>query len=768
MQPGDGVGASPLRREDARFITGRGRFVADIELPGQLHCAFVRSPHAHARVLGIDAAAARALPGVHAVLDGAAMAQDRVAPMRALWLVNGVAGPAIEPPRHSLARGVVRHIGEPVALVVAATRAQAEDAALAVAVEYAALPAVTTAQAALAPAAPCLHAAAPGNLAYHYERGNRAQTGAAFAAAAHVVQVSLVNQRVAGCALEPRAVIAEPAAAGAISGASADTSADTSAVLTLYVTTQVPHHLRRLVSEELGLAEAAVRVIAPDVGGGFGYKGKHYPEHTVLAWAALRLQRPLKWVATRSESFLSDLQGRDHVTGAELALDADGHFLALRVDTLVNLGAYVSTMGSAISSAVYTSLLSGMYRTPLLFVQVRGVFTNTLPTDAYRGAGRPEACFVLENVIDAAARALAIDRAALRRRNLIPQAAMPFATSAGPVYDCGDFARVFERALVLGDYAGFETRRAAAPARRVRGIGIACYVESSGVGPSKFARAGGARVGLAESARIGVDAAGHITATLGTQNHGQGHETSFAQILARELGVGFERITVIEGDTAAIDEGTGTFGSRSIAVGGSALWLAARQLRAQGWSAASGTGRSWHTQARFDPAAFAFSNGVHVCEVEIDCDTGAIDVVRYSAVDDAGTLIHPQIVEGQLHGGVAQGLGQALLEACVYDPESGQLLSGSFLDYSLARAHHMPLRMTVEHDQSQPFTLNPLGAKGAGESGAIAAPAAVMLAVQDALRPLGIDAPAMPLTSARVWAALRPRSAARSQTAPGR
>ncbi len=759
MKAGEGIGASPLRREDVRFITGRGRYVADIDVPGQLHCAFVRSPHAHARVATIDAAVARSMPGVFAVLDGAAMAAGGTGPMRALWLVLGRDGPAIEPPRHGLARGVVRHIGEPVALVVATTREQAEDAALAVEVGYDTLPAVTTAQVALQSAAPCLHEQAPGNLSFHYERGNRAQTDAAFATAAHVVKVSLVNQRVAGCALEPRAVLAQPDGAG----------------LLLHVTTQVPHHLRRLVSEELGLDEAAVRVIAPDVGGGFGYKGKHYPEHIVLAWAARQLQRPLKWVATRSESFLSYLQGRDHVTSAELALDKDGVFLGLRVHTLVNLGAYVSTMGSAISSAVYTSLLSGMYRTPVLFAEVLGVFTNTLPTDAYRGAGRPEACYVLENVIDAAARSLNIDRAELRRRNLIPVSAMPFATSAGPVYDCGDFARVFERALVLADYAGFEARRGvaasvaavatvatsvitavatAAPVNRVRGIGIACYVESSGVGPSKFARAGGARIDLAEYAVLDVTPDGRITATVGTHNHGQGHETVFAQILAQQLGVTAERIDIVEGDTARIPQGTGTFGSRSVAVGGSALVLAARGLIGQGWHAQNTAHQHWHARASFDPASFAFSNGVHVCEIEIDCDTGDIRVDRYTAVDDAGNIMHPVIVEGQLHGGVAQGLGQALMEACVYDQETGQLLSGSFLDYGMPRAHHMPRSMTIENDETQPFTLNPLGAKGAGEAGTIAAPAALVLAVRDALLPLGVDAPEMPLTPARLWAAL--------------
>jgi carbon-monoxide dehydrogenase large subunit len=766
------IGASPRRREDARLITGRGNYVADIALPGQQYAAFVRSPHAHAQVLGIDAAAALAMPGVSAVLTGAEMAADGVGTMRCLWPVQGVDGPAIEPPRWGLARERVRHVGEPVALVIAATRAQAEDAAEQVAVEYQPLPAVTTPAAALA-SPTLLHAQAPGNLCYRYERGNRAAAQAAFAGAAHITRLTLVNQRLAGCALEPRGVIAAPAGDG----------------LLVYSATQVPHHLRRLIAEQLGIAETALRVIAPDVGGGFGYKGKYYPEEIALAWAARRLRRPVKWIASRGESFISDLQGRDHHTKAALALDAEGRFLAVRVESQVNLGAYVSTMGTSISSVVYTGLLSGMYRIPALHAEVKGVFTNTVPTDAYRGAGRPEACYVLERLIDQAARELALDRADLRRRNLIAASAMPYTSSAGPVYDCGDFPRVFERALELADYAGFAARRGEAAARGgYLGLGLAGFVESSGVGPSKMALANGARVSLEEHAEIYVDAQGLVTAVIGTHNHGQGHETVFSQILGARLGVAPGDITIVEGDTGRIAQGTGTFGSRSVAVGGSALQRAADVLIAAGRVAAA---RAWQVDetqvvfetaprgcfmagarrmdlaefsrlqpdfkavGRFDPEAFAFSNGVHLCEVEVDIDTGVIRLLRYSAVDDVGTVIHPTIVEGQLHGGVAQGLGQALREACVYDPESGQMLSGSFMDYGLLRSHDMPAHFESETDQTQPYGLNPLGAKGAGEAGTIAAPAALVSAVLDALRPLGVTGLEMPLSPARVWAAIQ-------------
>ena len=781
VQNYQGIGA-PLRRvEDKRFLTGHGRFVADIELSGALACALVRSPHAHAAIRRIDASAALAAPGVVAVLTGADMAADGVAPMRPLWLVRSRDGsPMAEPARFAFARETVRHVGEPVAAVVAATLAQAVDAAERLAVDYAPLPAVTDACAAQAEAAPQLHACAPGNVCFRWARGDEAAVRAALRSAAHVVAIDLVNNRLVGAAIEPRAVI------GAV-----DPQSDK---LTLYSSTQAPHHIRRQVTEQLGIPESALRVISPDVGGGFGYKGKLYPEESIIAWAARRLRRPVRWVASRAESFVADNQARDHLTHAELALDADGRFLALHVETFANLGAYVSTFGAAIPSAIYSALFAGGYRTPAIFVEVTGIFTNTTPTDAFRGAGRPEACYVLERLADKAAAEHGIDRDEIRRRNLIPPSQMPYRTPIGPTYDCGDFPRVFTRALALAGYDKFEPRRAAAARReRLRGIGLACYIESSGVAPSRFAGALGARAGFFEAAAIRVEPDGSVRAALGTHNHGQGHATSLAQILCTRLGVPVEQIEIVEGDTDLVPYGTGTFGSRTMAVGGCALHRAAEKIVvkgkliaahmleaaaadvdfADGWFAVAGTDRrvsfaavasAAHVphdfpldtvepgladQASYDPPSFAFSNGAHVCEIEIDPQTGRIVIAGYWAVDDVGTVINPMIVHGQIHGGIAQGIGQALLERCAYDRD-GQPVTGSFMDYGLPRADDVP-RVVAECDESQPCTHNPLGAKGCGEAGAIAAPAAVVSATLDALAPLGITDLDMPLTSEQIW-----------------
>ena len=780
-----GIGA-PLRRvEDKRFLTGNGRFVADIELSGALACALVRSPHAHAAIRRIDASAARAAPGVVAVFTGADMAADGVAPMRPLWVVRSRNGsPMAEPARFALARETVRHVGEPVAAVVAASLAQAVDAAERLEVDYAPLPAVTGARVAQAEGAPQLHTCAPDNVCFRWARGDEAAVRAALRSTAHVVAIDLVNNRLVGAAIEPRAVI------GAVDPQSEK--------LTLYSSTQAPHHIRRQVTEQLGISESELRVVSPDVGGGFGYKGKLYPEEGIIAWAARRLRRPVRWVASRAESFVADNQARDHLTHAELALEADGRFLALHVQTFANLGAYVSTFGAAIPSAIYSALFAGGYRTPAIFVEVTGVFTNTTPTDAFRGAGRPEACYVLERLADCAAQKLGIDRAEIRRRNLIPPSAMPYKTPIGPTYDCGDFPKILARTLALADYDGFEKRRAQAARRgRLRGIGMACYVESSGVAPSRFAGALGARVGFYEAASIRVEPDGAVRAMLGTHNHGQGHATTLAQILSSRFGVSVEKIEVVEGDTDAVPHGTGTFGSRSIAVGGSALDRAADKIIAKGKLIAAhlleaaagdvdfadgafviaGTDRrvSFAAVARvayvphnfpletvepglqetavYDPPSFAFSNGAHVCELEIDPDTGRTEIVGFWGVDDIGTVVNPMIVEGQIHGGLAQGIGQALLERCAYDG-GGQLVSGSFMDYAVARADDLPAFVT-ECDESQPCTHNPLGAKGCGEAGSIGAPAAVVGAVLDALAPLGVTDLDMPLTSEQLWRRIR-------------
>jgi carbon-monoxide dehydrogenase large subunit len=779
----EGIGASVRRVEDPRLLRGAGRFVADITIAGELHCVLVRSPHAHAHIRSIETARAARMPGIVAVLTGADMAADDVGPMAPLWAIRSADGsPMAEPPRWALARHTVRHVGEAIVAVIGETREQAADAAEAVDIDFAMLPALTDAHAALAEGAAQLHAAAPGNVCFRWERGDAAATGTAFARAAHVVRLDLVNNRLIGAAIEPRAVLAAGDGAGG--------------KLTLYCTTQVPHHIRRAVAEQLGMPQNGIRLVAPDVGGGFGYKGKHYPEETIIAWAARRLRRPVKWIGTRSECFVSDNQGRDHLTHAELALDPEGHFLALRVETLANIGAYVSTFGAAIPSAIYSALLAGVYRTPAIHVRSTGVFTNTLPTDAYRGAGRPEACYVLERLADEAALLLGIDRAEIRRRNLVPVEAMPYRTPIGPTYDCGNFAKVFARLQEIADYQGFAMRRAAARrSHKCRGFGMALFVESSGVAPSRFATSLGARAGFFEAATIRVQPDASVQAMLGTHNHGQGHATTFAQIIASRLGVAMAQVEIVEGDTDQVPFGTGTFGSRSIAVGGSALDRAAMKIVtkgkliaahlleaaaadihfADGIFAVAGTDRNITLRevaraayapgnypadlepgladtAVYDPPAFAWSNGAHACEVEVDPETGQVDVVGYWSVDDVGTVINPMIVEGQIQGGIAQGLGQALREHCAYDA-AGQLLAGSFMDYAIPRAEDMP-DMISELDETQPCTHNPLGAKGCGEAGSIGAPAAIVGAVLDALRPLGVTDIDMPLTPARVWAAI--------------
>jgi aerobic carbon-monoxide dehydrogenase large subunit len=754
------IGSALRRVEDARFLVGAGRFIADHSFPNELHCALVRSPHAHARIASIDFSEALVSPGIIEIVTAKNLDADGVGPMRAGWQVGA---DMREPPRWALARERVRHVGEPVAAVFAETRALAEDAAERVQVEYEPLPLLLDEH------------------CFKWERGDRAAVDAAFSKAKTKVEIELVNNRLCGAALETRGMIALPGHPG----------------MTLYVGTQSPHHMREFICRELGLDEHLVRVVSPDMGGGFGYKGKHYPEETLVVWAARRLRRPVKWIASRSESFLSDTQGRDHRTHAELALDGDGRFLGLRVRTRADLGAYVSTFGAAVAGPIYSALLAGVYRTPAVHVEVTGVFSNRLPTDAYRGAGRPEACYVLERLADAAARELKIDRAEIRRRNLIRRDQIPYTTPVGPIYDCGDFPRILERALALGAYSGFEERRMQAKKRgKLRGIGVACFVESSGVAPSRLAGMMGARLGFYESAQVRVAPDASVTAYLGTHNHGQGHATSFAQILASQLAVPMEKITIVEGDTAAVPVGTGTFGSRSIAVGGSALHVASGKIIEKGrriaahlleaahediaWRAGffevSGTDRKvsfadvahaayvphnyplatlepgLDENAFYDPADFAFSNGAQVCELEVDPETGAVEIVSYCTVDDIGTVINPMIVEGQVHGGLAQGIGQALAEAAAYD-ETGQLLSASFMDYALPRASDLP-QFSCETDESQPCTHNPLGAKGCGESGTIGAPAAVTSALLNALAPLGVKDIEMPATPHRVWQAI--------------
>jgi carbon-monoxide dehydrogenase large subunit len=791
MHP-EGIGASVLRREDNKFLTGTGSYVSDLVFEGELACAFVRSPHARARVRRIDASRAANAPGVIAVHTGADMAADKVGPMVPLWRIPGANGTKMaEPPRWAIARGSVQHVGEIVAMVIAQTRNQALDAAELVDVDWEPLPAVVDVRDAVKTDAPQLHPEAPGNLAVRFQRGNEAAVNEAFARAKHVVALDLLNHRIACAALEPRAVIALASPNRGMDGHE----------LVIYSATQVPHHIRKFVAEQLSLPENSVRVIGPDVGGGFGTKGKHYPEEIILAWAARKLRRPLKWVSTRGEAFVSDYQARDHVTRAEAAFDGDFKFLAVRVSTLAAVGGYVSTVGAAVPTSVYTGVLSGPYRVPAIFADVKALFTNTVPTDAYRGAGRPEACYVLESLVEEAAAKFGIDRMDLRRRNFIKVEQMPYATAVGPTYDCGNFSRVFERALAIADYKGFAARRAEAKKHGLlRGFGVCYFVESSGVAPSKYAGMFGARAGFFDSADIRVAADGSLLVCCGTHSHGQAHVTTYAQVLASKIGVPLSMIEVFEGDTARVPYGTGTFGSRSMVIAGSAIVMAADKVIEKAKRAAAhlmeaaekdvehaivggagefrvaGTDRklSWvdvaravtyahnlpagmepvlHENAFFDPTNLTWSNGAQICEVEIDPATGVTRLVNYASVDDVGTVINPMVVGGQFHGALAQGIGQAMFEATAYDRETGQVFTGSFMDYVMPRADTMP-DIIAETDESQPCTHNPLGAKGCGESGTIGAPAAIMSAMRDALRPLGVAELAMPYTQEKVWRAI--------------
>ena len=776
-----GIGAPVRRKEDSRFLTGRGTYTDDINRPGQVHAFILRSPHAHAEIRGIDTAKAKSAPGVLAVFIGADM---QVGGLPCGWQIHSKDGsPMAEPPHPVLAQGKVRHVGDPVAVVIAETRAQAKDAAELIAVDYKTLPAVVSSEEALKSAAPQLHEQAKGNLCYDWHLGDKAAVDAAFAKAAHLTKLEIVNNRLVPNAMEPRAAIGEYNRA--------------TGEYTLYTTSQNPHVIRLLMGAfVLQLPEHKLRVVAPDVGGGFGSKIYHYAEEAIVTWASSRVNRPIKWTAERGESFASDAQGRDHVTHAELALDKDGKFLALRVATIANLGAYLSTFGSAIPTYLYGTLLAGTYTTPAIYVEVKSVFTNTVPVDAYRGAGRPEACYVIERLVDTAAREVKIDPVELRRRNFIPKDAYPYQTPVALTYDSGDYFTTLEMALKAADYAGFEKRRQEAAKRgKLRGIGLATYIEACGIAPSAVAGALGARAGLYETGEVRVHPTGSITVFTGSHSHGQGHETTFAQLVSDRLGVPIEMVEVVHGDTAKIPFGMGTYGSRSLPVGGSALVkamdkvvnkgkkIAAHLLEAaeadiefkDGKYSVAGTDKNLafgqvafaayvphnypieevepglDETAFYDPKNFTYPAGCHIAEVEIDRDTGDVAVVKFTAADDFGRIINPMIVEGQVHGGLAQGIGQALYENAVYD-DAGQLVTGSFMDYCMPRADNLPSFDVATHTTL--CTHNPLGVKGCGEAGAIGAPAAVMNAVVDALAPLGVGDLEMPATPERVWRAI--------------
>lgn len=787
-----GIGAALPRLEDQRFITGRGSYVDDIERPGQVHAYVVRSTVAHGELRRVGTEAALAAPGVLGIYTGADLRADGVGDLPAGWMVTNIDGTPMFAPLHPvLAVDRVRYVGEPVAVVVAESLAQAKDAAELLEIEIDDLPAIGSIERAVAPDAPAIYEGAPRNVGFHWAIGNDAAVQAAFAKAAHVAKLDLVNNRLVCNAMEPRAAIGEYDAGRG--------------EYTLYTTTQNPHVIRILLATTtLKVPEHKIRVVSPDVGGGFGSKAFHYSEEVIAAWCARKVGRPVRWTAERSESFLSDRHGRDHVTHVELACDADGRFLALRVSTLANLGAYYSTFGPAIPTFYYAPLLSGTYAIPAIYCDVQGVLTNTVPVDAYRGAGRPEATYVIERIVDRAARDLGIDPAEIRRRNFIPPTAFPYRTALTLEYDSGNYPAALDKALALADYAAFpERRREAAKRGRLRGIGLSSYIEACGVGPSKIIMTSGGGSGLFESATVRVNPSGSVVVLTGSHSHGQGHETTFAQIVSDRLGVPIQSIEIVHGDTARIQFGLGTYGSRSLAVGGSAIYKAVDKVIAKGRKIAShvleaaegdirfedgrfvvaGTDRAIsfpeiaftaHAPLRFpsdqiepgleetafyDPSNFTFPAGVHVCEVEIDPKTGMTEVVAYSVVDDFGNVLNPLIVDGQVHGGVAQGIGQALLENCVYDPDSAQLLSGSFVDYTMPRADDLPA-LNVDYVVT-PCPHNPLGVKGCGEAGAIAAPPAVMNAVIDALAPAGVTDLDMPATPHRVWQALRAaRSAA--------
>ncbi|GIK87014.1 MAG: carbon monoxide dehydrogenase [Betaproteobacteria bacterium] len=776
------IGRAVRRKEDARFLTGTGQFTDDVNPPRHTHAYFLRSPHAHARIVAIDASRAKAAPGVVAVFTGADL--EGVNGLPCGWLITGTDGkPMNEPPHPVLAKGKVRHVGDPVALVVAESPHQAKDAAELVDVDYEILPAVVSCVEALKPGAPQVHDEAPGNRCYTWSLGDKAAVDAAFAKAAHVSKLDIVNNRLIPNAIEPRAAVASYNAA--------------EDAYTLYVANQNPHVERLLMTAfVLGLPEHKVRVIAPDVGGGFGSKIYLYAEETAMVWAARRVGRPIKWAAERSESFVSDAHGRDHVTHAELAMDAEGRFLAMRVHTTANMGAYLSTFASCIPTILYATLLAGQYTTPAIHCEVTAAFTNTVPVDAYRGAGRPEATFVVERLVHQAGVDMKLSQDEIRRRNFIRT--FPYQTPVALTYDTGGYDACLDEAMRLADVAGFAARKAEAAKRgRLRGLGYASYIEACGLAPSNIAGALGARAGLFEAGEVRVHPTGSVTVFTGSHSHGQGHETTFAQVVASRLGIPVENVDVVHGDTGRVPFGMGTYGSRSLAVGGTAIVKALDKIVAKGRKIAAhlleaaetdiefadgkftvaGTDRSktfgevaltayvphnypldklepgLNETAFYDPTNFTFPAGTHICEVEIDPETGVVEVVSFAACDDFGNIINPMIVEGQVHGGLAQGIGQALLESCVYDAESGQLLSGSFMDYALPRADDVPSFKVGT--KVTPCTHNPLGAKGCGEAGAIGAPAAMMNAVHDALAAVGVKSLDMPASPHRVWKAIR-------------
>jgi carbon-monoxide dehydrogenase large subunit len=776
------IGESLRRKEDYRFLTGAGQYTDDVQMANMTHAYFVRSPHAHAHIKSIDIKAALAAPGVIGIFDGKDVAGDSINGLPCGWLITDTSGQPMKEPAHPiLAQGKVRYVGDHVAMVVAETLEQARNAAELVHVNYDVLPAVVDVRDAAK--ATALHEVAPDNHCYKWAIGDKAQVDAAFAKAAHITKLDLINNRLVPNPMEPRAAI------GSYSRANDE--------YTLYVSNQNPHVERLLMTAfVMGLPEHKVRVIAPDVGGGFGAKIYLYAEDVCLTWASKKLNRNIRWTCDRSEAFLSDAHGRDHASHAEMALDKDGHFLALKVHTNANLGAYLSTFSTAVPTILYATLLAGQYSTPQVYVEVDAWFTNTAPVDAYRGAGRPEATYLLERLVSRAAWETGIGQDEIRKRNFIK--AFPYQTPVALQYDTGDFHACMNESQKLADVAGFEKRKTASAAKGLlRGIGYSSYIEACGIAPSNIAGALGARAGLFECGEIRVHPTGSVTVFTGSHSHGQGHETTFAQVVAARLGIPVENVDIVHGDTGRVPFGMGTYGSRSISVGGAAIMKALDKIEskakkiaahlmeaadtdiefANGEFSVKGTDKKipfgqvaltayvphnypldklepgLNETAFYDPTNFTFPAGTYIAEVEVNPNTGEVKLDRFTAVDDFGTIINPMIVEGQVHGGLVQGIGQALMERCVYDRETGQLLTGSFMDYAMPRADDFP-EFKIGH-VCTPCTHNPLGTKGCGEAGAIGSPPAVINAVLDALAPLGVKDLDMPASPHRVWEAIQ-------------
>ena len=786
---GQYIGQSVKRVEDQRFITGKGQYTDDITLPGMTFATIIRSPLAHANIKNIDLSAAKNAPGYVASFVGGDI-PEAIAGVPCGWQVDFKNGNTMkEPPHPLLARTKALHVGDGIAVVIAETQAQATDAAAMVEVEYEELPAVTDISEALKDGAPQLHDGVPNNKIFDWELGSGLDAvDSSLASAAHVTKLDIVNQRLIPNAIEPRCAIGDY-----------DDSRD---YHTLYTSSQNPHVIRLLMCAfVLGLPEHKVRVVAPDVGGGFGSKIFHYAEEALMVWVAKQIKRPVKWTAERTESFLSDGQGRDHKTKAQMGFDSDGKMVALKVETDANLGAYLSTFSTAVPTYLHGTLMQGLYTTPAVHITVNAGVTNTAAVDAYRGAGRPEATYVIERLVETAAAEMGVDPAELRLKNFIPpfdgsDAEPGYQTQVALQYDSGNYEGVLNRLLEMSDYENLKKERETARANgKLMGIGFSTYIEACGIAPSAVVGSLGARAGLFEAANIRVEPTGSVTLFTGSHSHGQGHETTFAQLIADDLGIPLENVEIVHGDTGKVPFGMGTYGSRSLAVGGSAIVKSLEKIKEKGAKIAAhlleasaedldfadgkwtvkGTDKSvafgdvsltayvphnypeglepgLDETSFYDPANFTFPFGAHMAVVEVDPDTGKVDLKRFIACDDVGNVVNPMIVDGQIHGGVAQGIGQALLEGAVFD-ESGQLNTASYLDYAMPRADDLP---SFELDRTvTPCPHNPLGAKGCGEAGTIGSTPAVVNAVVDALRPMGVTDLEMPLSPQRVWAAMQ-------------